>query len=98
MDERLGQHNVIGASPLFQNVQADEVAAILARLQSSYYPRGTYILKQGIWHGSLYIIGSGHVSVRLPALGSSMQERGGVSEGVHTHEGEYVIAYLGSGR
>ena len=69
MDERLEQHNLMGASPLFQNVQPDEAAAILARLQSSYYPRGTYILKQGIWHGSLHIIGSGHVSVRLPALG-----------------------------
>jgi len=97
MDERLEQHNLMGASPLFQNVQPDEAAAILARLQSSYYPRGTYILKEGIWHGSLHIIGSGHVSVRLPAFGSSMQERGDVSEVVHTHEGEYVIAHLGSG-
>ena len=97
MDERLEQHNLMGASPLFQNVQPDEATAILARLQPSHYPRGTYILEQGVWHGSLSIIGSGHVSVLLPEVAQSMKGRGDVAEGVHRHEGEYIVAHLGPG-
>src|SRR6266702_3234863 len=56
---------LIEASALFRNLQADETANILARLQPATYESGTCILESGVWHGLLYIIASGTVSVFL---------------------------------
>jgi NTE family protein len=56
---------LIEASPLFRNLQPGETANILARLQPVTYAKGTRILERGVWHGLLYIIASGTVSVFL---------------------------------
>ena len=56
---------LIEASALFRNLQPDETATILARLQPATYESGTCILESGVWHGLLYIIASGTVSVFL---------------------------------
>src|SRR6266699_5778267 len=56
---------LIEASALFRNLQPDETANILARLQPATYESGTCILESGVWHGLLYIIASGTVSVFL---------------------------------
>src|SRR6266516_3674334 len=56
---------LIKASALFRNLQPDETATILARLQLATYEIGTCILESGVWHGLLYIIASGTVSVFL---------------------------------
>jgi CRP-like cAMP-binding protein len=56
---------LIEASALFHNLQPDETANILARLQPASYERDTRILESGVWHGLLYIIVSGTVSVFL---------------------------------
>ena len=56
---------LIEASALFRNLQPDETANILARLQPATYESGTCILESGVWHGLLYIIASGKVSVVL---------------------------------
>ncbi|HEY6284346.1 MAG TPA: patatin-like phospholipase family protein [Ktedonobacteraceae bacterium] len=56
---------LIEASALFRNLQPDETANILARLKPATYESGTCILESGVWHGLLYIIASGTVSVFL---------------------------------
>jgi CRP-like cAMP-binding protein len=56
---------LIEASSLFRNLQPDETAHILARLQPAIYESDTRILESGIWHGRLYILASGTVSVFL---------------------------------
>jgi NTE family protein len=56
---------LIKASALFQNLQPNETTHILARLQPATFESGTRILESGIWHGLLYIIASGTVSVYL---------------------------------
>ena len=56
---------LIEASALFRNVQPDEAANILARLQPASFESGTRILESGVWHGLLYIVASGTVSVFL---------------------------------
>src|ERR1700719_3908406 len=56
---------VMKASKLFQGLQAQEIAEIASRLQSVNYKRGERILEQGTWHGRLYIIASGQVSILL---------------------------------
>jgi NTE family protein len=56
---------LIKASALFHNLQPDETTHILARLQPATFKSGTRILESGIWHGLLYIIASGTVSVFL---------------------------------
>lgn len=53
----------IETSLLFRSLQPDEIAAVIARLQLVNYERGTHILQRGIWHGQLYIVVSGQVSV-----------------------------------
>jgi len=54
---------LIEASALFRNLQPDETANILAQLQPATFESGTRILESGVWHGLLYIIASGTVSV-----------------------------------
>src|SRR5437763_1642948 len=56
---------LIKASALFRNLHPDETANILARLQPATFESGTCILESGVWHGLLYIIASGTVSVFL---------------------------------
>ena len=56
---------LIEASALFRNLQPDETTTILARLQPATFESGTCILESGVWHGLLYIIASGTVSVFL---------------------------------
>jgi NTE family protein len=63
--QNLEAHKLIEASPLFRNLQPQEIARILARLQPVSVSGGTRILERGIWHGQLYIIESGQVSVLL---------------------------------
>jgi len=61
----LEPHELIESSALFRNLQSHETANILARLQPVSYERGARILERGVWHGQLYIIASGQVSVLL---------------------------------
>jgi len=61
----LEPRELIESSALFRNLQSHETANILARLQPVSYERGARILERGVWHGQLYIIASGQVSVLL---------------------------------
>src|SRR6266446_170531 len=61
----LEPRELIESSALFRNLQSHETANILARLQPVSYERGARILERGVWHGQLYIIASGHVSILL---------------------------------
>jgi NTE family protein len=63
--ENLEPHKLIESSALFRNLQPGETANILDRLQPISYERGTRILERGVWHGQLYIIASGLVSILL---------------------------------
>ncbi len=63
--QNLEPHKLIEASPLFRNLQAHETANIIARLQPISFTRGERILESGVWHGQLYIIASGLVSILL---------------------------------
>ncbi len=63
--QNLEPHKLIEAGPLFRNLQAHETANIIARLQPISFTRGERILESGVWHGQLYIIASGLVSILL---------------------------------
>ncbi len=63
--QNLEPHKLIEASPLFRNLQPREAAEVIAHLQAVSVPRGTRILERGSWHGQLYIIETGLVSVLL---------------------------------
>ena len=54
---------LIETSALFRNLQPEETAHILARLQPATFESGTRILESGVWHGQLYIIAAGTVSI-----------------------------------
>ncbi|HLX41005.1 MAG TPA: cyclic nucleotide-binding and patatin-like phospholipase domain-containing protein [Ktedonobacteraceae bacterium] len=73
---------------LFRNLQAHETAAITACLRPVSFKSGTSVLRRGIWHGQLYIVVSGLVSVL-------------VQEGVENEQLQYlpsnIIAQLGPG-
>src|SRR5712692_2702594 len=56
---------VMKASKLFHGLLPQEIVEIGARLQLVNYQRGEHILERGIWHGRLYIIASGQVSILL---------------------------------
>ncbi len=91
--QNLEPQQLIGAGTLFRNLQPHEAAAIIARLQSASYERGSRILERGVWHGQLYIVASGQVSVLL-------QEGEQASAGAHphgNHAGDLVVAHLGPG-
>jgi NTE family protein len=68
--QNLEPHKLIESSALFRNLQPGETANILSRLQPVSYERGTRILERGIWHGQLYIISAGLVSVLLQEAGN----------------------------
>src|SRR5438876_9551550 len=63
--QNLEPDKLIEASALFRNLQPEETAHILARLQPVTFESGTSILESGVWHGLLYIIASGTVSIFL---------------------------------
>jgi NTE family protein len=63
--QNLEPHKLIEASRLFRDLQPQETASILARLRPVSVATGTRILERGAWHGRLYIIASGQVSVLL---------------------------------
>ncbi len=77
--------NLIEQSLLFRHMQPHETEAILARLQPAHYPPGTLILEHGVWHGRLYIIASGEVSVLLH------------DNDAHNTTDSYIVAHLGRG-
>ena len=66
-------------------MQPHETEAILARLQPAHYLQGTRILERGVWHGRLYIIASGDVSVLLH------------DNDAQSTSNSYVVAHLGRG-
>ena len=63
--QNLEPDKLVKASALFRNLRPDETAHILARLHPVTFESGAYILESGVWHGLLYIIASGTVSVLL---------------------------------
>src|SRR5215467_13782760 len=79
--QNLEPQQLIEASRLFRNLQPHETAAIIARLQPASYERGTRILERGVWHGRLYIIVSGQVSVLLQEGEQSLAAPGSTANG-----------------
>ena len=98
--EYLEPQKLIEASALFRNLQPEETAAIIARLQPARYEQGARILERGVWHGRLHIIATGKVSVDV---GTSFSTSGADErEGVETRpasfaKGPYIVAHLGPG-
>ena len=95
---------VIKASKLFHDLRPQEIAEIAARLQPVNCKRGERILERGIWHGRLYIIASGKVSVLLqddaPEDATLRDEtRPGQDSGKRESSAAqpYIIAQLGPG-
>ncbi len=80
------------ASTLFRNLQPDETAAILNRLQPASFARGSRIMEHGIWHGLLYIIASGQVSVLLQEEAENSHRASQANE-----TNTLVVARLGPG-
>jgi NTE family protein len=78
-------HNLIGASPLFRHMPPQEAEAILARLQPVQFACEERILEQGVWHGRLYVVQAGQVSVILQ------------DQGQDAHHTAYIVATLGPG-
>jgi len=91
--QNLEPQQLIEASTLFRNLQSHEAAAIIARLQSASYERGARILERGVWHGQLYIIASGQVSVLLQE--GEQRPAGALLPG--NHHSDIVVARLGPG-
>lgn len=89
--QNMEMHKLINASALFRNLQADEAEAIMARLQPSHYESGALILERDVWHGRLYIIAAGLVSVLL------QDDREREPEGQLHTGAPYVVAQLGPG-
>src|SRR2546421_4243977 len=56
---------VMKTSKLFHGLQPQEITEVVARLQPVNCKRGERILERGVWHGRLYIIASGQVSILL---------------------------------
>ena len=88
--QNLEPHKLIEASSLFRNLQAHETANIIARLQPISFTRGERILESGVWHGQLYIIASGLVSILLREGGRTP------STALEEHE-PLAVAQLGPG-
>jgi NTE family protein len=98
MQEPEPQH-LIAKSSLFHHMRPYETEAILARLQPSHYARGSRILERGVWHGRLYIIASGQVSVLLQDEDGAEQKSVADQEvrGKRSANGPYIVARLGPG-
>nr|HET6903670.1 cyclic nucleotide-binding and patatin-like phospholipase domain-containing protein [Ktedonobacteraceae bacterium] len=86
---------LLAASSLFRDIQPEEATAILARLQPSHHARGMHILERGQWHGLLYIIATGYVSVLLPKNGPTTHEMYKDTESSAPEE--HILARLGPG-
>ena len=93
MEHLTTMHKLIAESMLFRDLQPEEVAAIGACLRPSAHARGTHILERGQWHGQLYIIATGHVSVLLPKNSTDSQQPGDEQ----SIAGEHLVARLGPG-
>lgn len=83
----LEPQKLIESSPLFRNLRSEEAATVIARLQPVSFERGRRILEQGVWHGQLYIIASGQVSVLLHEDAGSRQDQ----------DHQLTVAHLGPG-
>jgi NTE family protein len=83
---------LIEASMLFRNLQPDETAAIIAHLRSASFVRGSRIMERSVWHGLLYIIASGKVSVLLQE-----EAENALSTPQAAANGTLVVASLGPG-
>src|SRR5260221_6578728 len=57
--------HLVESSPLFRDMPAGEVAAILTHMQPMTCAQGTSIVEQGTWDGQFYIVVSGSASVLL---------------------------------
>jgi len=100
---------VMKTSKLFHGLQPQEITEVVARLQPVNCKRGERILERGVWHGRLYIIASGQVSILLqdgaPEAGTSLtkprgQSRAGQDSGKWEERGgaePYIITQLGPG-
>src|SRR5579859_3092832 len=87
--QNLEPHKLIEASALFRNLQPDETAAIIARLQFTIVVGGSRIMERGVWHGLFYIIASGHVSVLLQEAAEYASQT--------PDSGMLTVAHLGPG-
>lgn len=102
--QKVALGEVMKVSKLFHDLQPQEIAEIAARLQPVNYKRGERILERGIWHGRLYLVASGQVSVLLqddapedatlrkvtrPGQDTGKRETGAAQS--------YIIAQLGPG-
>ena len=95
---------VMKTSKLFHGLQPQEIAEVFARLQPVNCKRGERILERGIWHGRLYIIASGQVSILLqdgaPEAGTAFTTPRGqtpVGQDSGKWEEPYIITQLGRG-
>src|SRR5437764_6180225 len=102
--QKVALDEVMKASKLFHDLQPQEIAEITARLQPVNCKRGERILERGIWHGRLYIIATGQVSVLLqddaPEDATLRKEtRQGQDSGKQEPGAaqSYIIAQLGPG-
>jgi NTE family protein len=91
--QHLEPHKLIEASPLFRGMSMLEAEAVLARLQPAHYVQGASILECGKWHGRLYLIVTGQVSVLLHNSTAEQEH----SASVPPDEAAYVVARLGPG-
>ena len=63
--QTLASQPLIASSPLFRDIDPHEFLTMAARFQTVSYPQNTNIIERGVWHGYLYIIASGSVTVLL---------------------------------
>src|SRR6266496_6711363 len=89
--QNLEPRDLIAASALFRNMQPHESEAIIARLQAARFEKGTHILERGVWHGILYIIASGQVSVLLPDEAKEQNTALLEHDSTSTRQGYYPI-------
>src|SRR5260370_41526359 len=57
--------HLVESSPLFRDMPAGEIAAILTHMQPMICAQGTSIVEQGTWDGQFYIVVSGSTRVLL---------------------------------
>ena len=89
---------IMKASKLFDGLKTQEIAEIRARLQPVNCQQGEHILERGIWHGRLYIIGSGQVSVLLQEGAPRGGEEGTAFVGGRDESRPYVGEQTGPGQ
>ena len=93
--QQLEPHKLIAASPLFRGMSTLEAEAVLARLQPAHYTQGAYILERGKWHGRLYLIATGQVSVLLRDAPAEQADSAPLPP--DDASAAYVVARLGPG-